>query len=890
MRPVHAVALAALLGGFAAWAQSQQSVVWKLEVRDPLGSPISGAICAVDTGLIETRAGADGVCVLRNLTPGRHRLEVKRNGFQTRVIEIDPPKPVSPLVLTIDPAKFSTTVVATTPLPGIGLDRSEIAAPVQVVGAGELSQSGSLDLSDLLNRRLNGVYWNEIQNNPFQADVNYRGYTASPLLGTPQGLSIYMDGVRLNQPFGDIVSWDLIPRAAIQEVALMPGSNPLFGLNTLGGAISVQTKDGFTSGRTSLTGLLGNYGRKSGEFEQGGSTSRGYHWFLTGNLFGDDGWRESSPSTVRQLFGKTGRQTDKTSIGFTAAYANNALKGNGLQETRLLDRDYASVYTKPDITAHRAIFLNTPWRRNVNSHVTLNGNVYYRYIRTRTLNGDINENSLDQSVYQPSAAERAALTAAGYSGFPTSGATAANTPFPYWRCIANVLLRDEPAEKCNGLINRSAGTQHNGGASGQATWAYAKHQLTAGAAFDRSSSAYSQTSELGYLNPDRSITGLNAFADGVTGGAIDGEPFDTRVILDGHSRTASVFASQLYRPGRGFALQFAGRFNATTIENRDRLRPGGGPGSLDGRHTFQRFNPSAGVTYTPIADKALNLYFSYGEGSRAPTSIELGCADPNEPCRLPNSMAGDPPLLQVVTRTLEAGVRDKAWSVGWFRAVNRDDILFVASQQTGYGYFKNFGETSRQGLQADVRMTRVKWTAGAGYTFLDSVFRSAEVVNGESNSSGNDGVQRIQPGNRIPLTPRHLFKSFLDLTPVRRATVNVGLVATSSSYARGNEDNQHRADGQYFLGPGSSDAYAVVSLGGRYQLTKRLQWFGQINNLLNTRYATAAQLGVNGFTAAGTFVARPFPARPDGEFPLVHSTFYAPGSPRIFWTGLRLQF
>ena len=83
-----------------------------------------------------------------------------------------------------------------------------------------------------------------MQSNPFQADINYRGYTASPLLGTPQGLSVYMDGVRLNQPFGDVVSWDLIPRLAIASTTLMPGSNPLFGLNTLGGALAIQTKDG----------------------------------------------------------------------------------------------------------------------------------------------------------------------------------------------------------------------------------------------------------------------------------------------------------------------------------------------------------------------------------------------------------------------------------------------------------------------------------------------------------------------------------------------------------------------------------------------------------------------------------------------------------------------
>src|SRR6185436_2023201 len=121
--------------------------------------------------------------------------------------------------------------------------------------------------SDFLNRRFGGVHVNEMQGNPYQMDVNYRGYTASPLLGTPQGLSIYLDGVRLNQPFGDVVSWDLIPKSAIASVTLMPGSNPLFGLNTLGGALSIQTKDGRNHAGTVLEAYAGRYGRRAAEFE-----------------------------------------------------------------------------------------------------------------------------------------------------------------------------------------------------------------------------------------------------------------------------------------------------------------------------------------------------------------------------------------------------------------------------------------------------------------------------------------------------------------------------------------------------------------------------------------------------------------------------------------------
>ena len=151
---------------------------------------------------------------------------------------------------------MTVDVIDTAPLAGIDLPLDEIPSPVQTATDRDIEQSGALDLSDFLNRRLNGVHVNEMQNNPFQPDVNYRGYTASPLLGTPQGLSVYMDGVRLNQPFGDVVSWDLIPRMAIASTTLMPGSNPLFGLNTLGGALSIQTKDGRNNPRHHCAGDL----------------------------------------------------------------------------------------------------------------------------------------------------------------------------------------------------------------------------------------------------------------------------------------------------------------------------------------------------------------------------------------------------------------------------------------------------------------------------------------------------------------------------------------------------------------------------------------------------------------------------------------------------------
>jgi outer membrane receptor protein involved in Fe transport len=115
------------------------------------------------------------------------------------------------------------------------------------------------------------------------------------------------------------------------------------------------------------------------------------------------------------------------------------------------------------------------------------------------------------------------------------------------------------------------------------------------------------------------------------------------------------------------------------------------------------------------------------------------------------------------------------------------------------------------------------------------------------------------------------------------------VVAVSSSYARGNENNLHEPDGKYYLGSGRSPGYAVVNFGARYQASRRLELFVKINNLFDRRYYTAAQLVPTGFTENHTINARPFPAV-NGEFPVVHATFYAPGAPIGVWGGIRLKF
>ncbi len=896
-----------LLFTVAAFAQTGQI---QIDVKDSSGAATmaSGTLVRLSVGVSQNfETDGQGHYTFSGLVLGRHRLEVVAPGFVSKavLVDVESDTPVMvPVTLTVGADTTRVDVVATTPLPGVDLLLEQIPAPVQTVSANTILQTNALSLADVINKRLSSVFINEVQGNPFQPDVNYRGYTASPLLGTPQGISIYMDGVRMNQPFGDVVSWDLLPRIAIADTTLIPGSDPLFGLNTLGGALSIRTKDGHTNPGSTLQVAGGSYGRRMADIEHGGYKGA-FNYFGATSLFFEDGWRPNSPSNVRQFVGKVGWQDSKTTLGASATYANNQLNGNGLQEMRLLANDYSSIYTKPDVTGNRSPFVNFTGSHAFTDRITFTGNAYYRYISTRTFNADINENSLDQSMYQPNAAERNALTAAGYTGFPTAGEASTNTPFPKWRCIAQGLLNDEPAEKCNGLLNRGQSRQHNFGLSGQTTFVGGSgsihNQFTIGGAFDRSAVEFQSSTQLGYLNPDRSITPIQSFADGVRGGSVDGDPYDTRVNLKGNIRTESLYATDTVSIARAWNITLSGRWNRTTIDNQDQILPGGGVGSLDGLHTFNRFNPSVGVTYNP--SQMVNVYARYSEANRSPTSIELGCADPASPCKLPNAMAGDPPLHQVVSKTVEAGYRGQLegrarWSVGIFRAQNHNDIMFVSAPQTGFGYFKNFGETRRQGVETDFNTTIRRVTLGVNYTLLDATFQSLEHVNGSANSTNADALAGLPgressitviKGNHIPLAPRHMGKAYADIQVTSKFSVNLNMNAFGNSFARGNENNLHQADGRVYLGPGRSGGYAVFNLGGRYQVTKRFQLFAQINNVLDRKYYSAAQLGPSGFTSTGNFIARSLPAV-GGVFPVVQSTFYAPGSPRMVWGGIRLQF
>jgi outer membrane receptor protein involved in Fe transport len=890
-----------------------------LQVKDPSGASMKAS------GKLENLAGgvardfqtdAQGGVILKNLPFGRYRLQISKSGFTTQSITIDVQSAAAitrVVLMKIGAESATVDVVSETPLEGTDLQVNQIAAPVQTATAADIKNSGALDLSDFMNRRLNGVSINEMQGNPFQPDINFRGYTASPLLGTPEGISVYVDGVRQNQPFGDVVSWDLIPKDAIAEMALIPGSDPLYGLNTLGGAVSVTTKSGLTNPGWAGHVLYGSSGRKEVEGEWGGGKATGFNWFLSGLGFHESGWRVASPSDVRQGFARLGWRTNKTDLALTMSYAYNTLLGNGVQDYRLLATNYDSSYSVPDSTANRSPSFNFIARHSFSDNLTFTGNAWYRNIRTETINPNFNGDVVGNDIYQPTPDEQAVLTAAGYTGFPTSGADITNTPFPKWACIAEALSLGSPDSTCDGVNVYSKQVQNEYGFSGQFNWitnpAIGRNQFTAGALIDRNNITYTQNTDFAYVLPNYSLVSVPAWQDGSTVDA-NGNPIDSRVGFKGHAPNGSLYFADTLTLWKTVNVTVSGRYNYDRVNNLDLLNPIAGPGSLTGDYTYERFNPAVGITWSPIT--SLNAYARFSQGNRAPTAIELGCADPSAPCSLPNSLSSDPPLQQVVTDTWEVGLRGKpeiaglhnlSWNAGAFRDENHNDILFVAAPLIGTGYFQNFAKTLREGFDADLdgRVGPVSW--GLDWTFLSATYQSVETLDGSANNTndialqgypGLGGTITVHPGNRIPLIPKHTGKAYAIWQATPRLMFEMNEVIASSSYARGNENNAYTADGVYYLGPGVSPGYAITNFRAHYDLTHHFQLALEIDNLFNHEYYTAAWLTNTVLTAQGAFQSLPFQAYTSGPFvgstASQSATFFAPGAPRRAWVELGVRF
>ena len=374
----------------------------------------------------------------------------------------------------------TVVVIGNAPLPGIGLPPEMVPGNVQSANSEDMRRQQSLDIPDYLNNNFSGIVASQSQGNPLQNDVNYHGFTASPLLGTPQGLSVYVDGVRVNESFGDTVNWDLVPQVAISTVVLMPGSNPLFGLNTLGGALALQTKSGHDYPGTEIEGTAGSFGRTSFEASTGGSSGP-LDWFLGASLFDENGWRDLSPSHARQVFGKIGWQTDITDLDLSYTLTDDALIGNGVTPQSMLDYRYASIYTAPDRTHNHLNFVNLVGTQFLTDYWLLSGNVYYRALTTGSRNGDVNDGN---------------YLSADYPGPDIDCSASPGTVAASAYCSNGINRSGQIAQKTSGLGLQVTNT---------ADLVRRRNQFMVGAEYSHSSNSYEQRFQYGVLDASRTV-------------------------------------------------------------------------------------------------------------------------------------------------------------------------------------------------------------------------------------------------------------------------------------------------------------------------------------------------------------------------------------------------
>jgi outer membrane receptor protein involved in Fe transport len=698
---------------------------------------------------------------------------------------------------------------------------------------------------------------NQAQNNPFQPDLKYRGFTASPLVGNSQGLSVYVDGVRVNEPFGDVVNFELIPESAIHSLNLMSGSNPVFGLNTLGGALSIQTKNGFNFEGHELEAYTGSFGRKSGTISSGGNDGT-FGYFVTGSITDEDGWRDFSPSRVEQLFANLSYRNESSTLDLTIMSIDSDLNGNGASPVELVAMDREAVFTHPDNTQNELDMFALNGSHWINDDTLVSGNTYYRSSDRSTFNGDGSEFEVFNTGSDLILAEEDEL-----EEFDEGDITLAE-------------LLDDSIENAGALgfaegdsvalNNTSETTQDSYGFGLQFTFLddlFGKeNQLIVGASYDRADMEYTSQAEVAQFTSTRGTSGTGTI---IEESVVDGE-IDTK--------TYSLYFTDTISVNDKLALTFAGRYNRIEIDIAGTSKGGEQDLNEEGdTHVFTRFNPSFGATYA-LAD-GLTVYGNYSESNRAPTPSELTCSEPDVPCALPNSFLADPPLDDVVARTIEAGFRGKSGTVNWhagaFYTELKDDLFFFPSVEAdeddidprlNTGIFDNIDKTARAGIELSAfgELDKVDWFTNYSYvraTFEDE-FEYARADDGEVETL------TVEKGNRLPSIPAHNIKVGADYHFTSDLTLGFTASYHSSQYLRGDEANEDEKLG----------SYTVVNLQGRYKLNKNVQFFAKVDNLFDREYASFGLYG-----------------EPDEApgFDFTDERFVGAGAPRAGWIGVKVS-
>jgi outer membrane receptor protein involved in Fe transport len=693
-----------------------------------------------------------------------------------------------------------------------------------------------------MNRNMTGVTINSATANPLQPNLQFRGFTASPLLGGSQGVSVYLDGVRVNEVFGDSVNWDLIPEEMISTMSVISGANPVFGLNTLGGAIQIKSKDGFSDPGLHAEVSGGSFGRNESTV-QGGNNNGTWGYYLLANHFEEAGWRDYSNSNATGFLSTLSWRADNASIDLHLAHAETKLNGNGASPIEAVAIRPQSVFTAPDRTQNYYSLVNLQGSYRFSPDSTLSATVFKRQVNTRSYNGDASDFGV--------CADDAGFLC-NDDGSPIldeSGSRVAST----FDAINNIGVRKQLSY--GGSLQWVDKTSLFG----------LRNQFAAGFDYDHGRVGYTSLLELANLivDPDLPLSSITSANSGVF------VPADALSVY-AYNVNIGAYATDTLSITDRLALTASARYNHTHSVIQDTA--GTNP-DLNGEHRFLRLNPALGVTWQWT--QATNLYGGYSESTRAPTAVELACSSPDAPCKLPNEFVADPPLKQVVAKNWEAGLRGSfdggwfgttRWKAGLFRTTNVDDIEFQATggAQSNEGFFANIGDTRRQGIEASLSgkafEKRLDWFVN--YTHLDARYLTSftEISANHPYADPDTGLIAVEKGDRLPGLPQHTVKLGADYAVNAHLSLGGDFVYNSAQYLRGDEAN--------LLAP--IGGFAIVNLRGVYRIGEHFSTYIRLQNIFNRRYA---DFGVIGDAT---------PVLPQFTDPRLLS----PGAPRAGWIGL----
>jgi iron complex outermembrane receptor protein len=736
-------------------------------------------------------------------------------------------------------------VIGASPLLGSGVSRNKVPAENQVLTGEDVSLQGPPNALRALENQAAGVTLDDATGNQFMPNVFYHGFQASPLQGNPQGLAVYLNGVRFNQPFGDTVLWDLIPDIAIDKINL-EGANPVFGLNALGGSLSVQLRNGFTYHGGELEIHGGSFGTISGSLQYGKQSGDVSTYVALSGLH-QDGWRQNSASDLRQLYADVGWRSTRGEVHLNFLGADNDLNNPGTVPVELLAADHSAVFTAPNFVAHKFGMVSLSGNYDVTDTTSLQALLYYNNFLERVRNGNVTDLQTCED------GSGLLCTDAGTVATDRNGNPIAD------------FLHGGPYSQLDQQTTNTNGYGASFQVSNKDAVFGRPNHLVAGLSFDGAQTIFNANSAIGGLD----LLSRNFIGPGIVIDQADGSiaPVEAGIT----DAFYGVFFTDTLDVTPALAATVSGRFNAAQINLKDLTGT-----ALTGNHVYNRFNPGFGLTYKILP--ALTAYASYSEANRAPTPAELSCASPATPCSLANFFTGDPNLKQVVAHTVEAGLRGQfvpygnarlSWNLSAFHTGLDDDILFVSSQIAGRAFFENIGSTRREGIDAGMRLTAGRLLAWIDYSYTDATFRNTVLLSSPDNPAADEnGNILVRPGNHLPGIPTHLLKLGVQYKVTDAWTVGATGVAASGQYLFGDEANLTPKTGAYF----------VANANTSYQVTKNLQLFALLQNTFNAKYVT---FGTFSPTATVPIVEVPGASNPRS---------LSPAPPIAAYGGMRITF